>query len=198
MSSSHVARGGSARAKGTTRPAESCHGPAPAWAKPELCLRLGIPASYAFEAVMDILDTLHQEHESVRKLLKDMVETDQAKRRTALFSQFRTALVKHERAEERAFYEPLGKSNGRETEIEAKEGFVEHALADMLIEQLKRARNKSTTDWTARIKVLRELIEHHIHEEERDFFPSARQHFSEAERAAMNANFESFKKKVKA
>jgi hemerythrin-like domain-containing protein len=146
---------------------------------------------------MDILKTLHQEHEAVRKLLKQMVETEESKARTILFSEFRTAIVKHERAEERAFYEPLGKTDGREAEIEAKEGYVEHALADSLIDQLKRARNKATTDWTARIKVLQELIDHHIREEERDFFPTARELFSEAERAWMNANFEAFKKRVK-
>jgi hemerythrin-like domain-containing protein len=147
---------------------------------------------------MDILEKLHQEHEAVLKLLKQMVDSGEAKERTALFAEFRVAMIKHERAEERAFYEPLGKSDGREAEIEAKEGYVELALADTLIDQLKRARNKSTTDWTARIKVLKELIEHHICEEERADFPTAREQFSEAERASMNVNFEAFKKKVKA
>ena len=146
---------------------------------------------------MDILETLHREHQAVRKLLKQMVETEDSKLRTALFSEFRVAMVKHARAEERALYEPLGQANGRETEIEAKEGYIEHTLLDTLIEQLKRARNKATTDWSARIKVLNELLEHHIQEEEREFFPSARAHFSTAEREQMNASFESIKRKVK-
>ena len=147
---------------------------------------------------MDILDTLQHEHRTVKKLLKQMVASEDGKIRTALFSEFRVAMIKHARAEERALYEPLAKANGRETEIEAKEGYIEHALIDSLVEQLKKARNKTTTDWSARIKVLSELIEHHIAEEENDFFPTARKHFSDDERAQMNASFESIKRKVKA
>jgi hemerythrin-like domain-containing protein len=147
---------------------------------------------------MDILDTLHQEHERVKKLLKQMLATEESSARSALFAEFRTAMVKHSRAEEKAFYEKLSRCDGIRAIIEAKEGYVEHFLADTLIHQLKRVRNKSTTGWTARANVLKELVEHHIHEEEAAFFSTARDTFSPAERAQMNDNFEAFKKKVKA
>jgi hemerythrin-like domain-containing protein len=147
---------------------------------------------------MDILDTLHREHERVKRLLADMLATEESHRRSVLFAEFRVAMVKHARAEEKAFYERLGRCDGKEAIIEAKEGYVEHSLADTLIGQLKRVRNKSTTAWTARAKVLKELLEHHIHEEETAYFSTARDTFSPAERAHMNDNFEAFKKKVKA
>jgi hypothetical protein len=52
---------------------------------------------------------------------------------------------------------------------EGFEGQVEHQLADQMVEEVKRSKDKELT--AAQIKVLAELVEHHIEEEEETILP---------------------------
>jgi hypothetical protein len=45
--------------------------------------------------------------------------------------------------------------------------------------------------------VLKELVEHHVEEEERNIWADVRKNFSDEDRFAMNRAFEAAKKKVK-
>ncbi|MEI9931500.1 MAG: hypothetical protein WDM89_13415 [Rhizomicrobium sp.] len=45
--------------------------------------------------------------------------------------------------------------------------------------------------------MLKELVEHHVEEEERNIWSDVKENFSEEERYAMNVAFEAAKKKVK-
>ncbi|MPY68967.1 MAG: hypothetical protein GEU92_02655 [Alphaproteobacteria bacterium] len=152
----------------------------------------------ASEKVMEILEKLHQEHEEVKGLLAKMCDTEDARTRSELFSEFKTALVKHARAEEKALYDPIIKSEGKDAAMDAREGYVEHEVADKLVEKLSRARNKGSEEWTAGIMVLKEILEHHIEEEEDEMFSSAREQFDDGEREKMEEKFEKEKSKVKA
>lgn len=58
------------------------------------------------------------------------------------------------------------------------EAAEEHHVVDMVLPSLKSANPKSK-EFTARASVLRELIEHHIKEEETEMFKEARERFSE-------------------
>ena len=46
-------------------------------------------------------------------------------------------------------------------------------------------------------KVLKEIVEHHVEEEERNVWADVRKHFSEEERLEMNRRFEAAKQKVR-
>jgi len=149
------------------------------------------------EAQMDILEKLREEHDQVKQLLEQMVEDDDPTRRKTLFKEFRTALVKHAGAEEKAVYDRLIRAGGEEPEMLGTEGYIEHGVADDLIARLGRARNKGDVKWSAGIKVLKEIIEHHIEEEESDIFKTARRNFKAPERERMDEEFEKLKAKVR-
>tara|TARA_B110001454_G_scaffold83721_1_gene80537 strand:+ start:18790 stop:19422 length:633 start_codon:yes stop_codon:yes gene_type:complete len=87
--------------------------------------------------------------------------------RRAAFNEFAPLLTIHAKAEEAVLY------TYEKTEVDMREnafeGDVEHALADQLVEEVKQSVDKDI--WSAKAKVLAELVEHHIKEEETEMFP---------------------------
>lgn len=146
---------------------------------------------------MDILDRLRDEHRVVKGLLNDMLDTKSGPKRTKLFAELRKALIPHARAEEKAVYDRLLKVRHEDTQVMGHEGYFEHEIADKLITKLKSSRDKSSREWTAGIKVLKEMLEHHIKEEEREIFDLVKENFTTAQRMEMDAAFERFKKRVR-
>jgi hemerythrin superfamily protein len=106
---------------------------------------------------MTILETLQTDHRQVKELLKTILSTADAKKRSDLFKQFRTELTAHSRAEEKVLYRGMEKSE--EGKDDALEGAVEHEVVDRLMEDLSRSRSIGSDKWTARCTVLQELLE---------------------------------------
>lgn len=146
---------------------------------------------------MDILTALKKDHDEAKSLLDRIVKSKSGATRAELFAKFKSALTKHSRAEEAMVYERL-KPEGETAKNFALEGYVEHEVADRLIADLSRARKKDSEEWTARVTVLKELLEHHIEEEEGDMFSEARKAFEKPEREAMADEFKAAKQKVRA
>ena len=119
---------------------------------------------------------------------------DDAKKRSDLFKQFRTELTAHSRAEEKVLYRGMEKSE--EGKDDALEGAVEHEVVDRLMEDLSRSRSIGSDKWTARCTVLQELLEHHIDEEEGEFFKIARKIFDRETLAKMGTAFTAEKTKL--
>ena len=143
---------------------------------------------------MTILDALKADHDEVKGLLKTILASKDGKRRGELFEHFKTKLTAHSRAEEKVFYRPLEKTEKGKTE--ALEGAVEHDVVDRLLTDLAAARQKEEEKWTARCTVLQELLEHHIEEEEGDFFKTARKLFDRAALDKMGKDFVAEKSKL--
>jgi hemerythrin superfamily protein len=61
---------------------------------------------------MSILETLQTDHRQVKELLKTILSTADAKKRSDLFKQFRTELTAHSRAEEKVLCRGLEKFRG--------------------------------------------------------------------------------------
>lgn len=136
---------------------------------------------------MTILEALKADHDKAKALLKDILDTDDAKSRADLFKQFKSDMTAHSRAEEKVFYGALEKAD--DGKDEALEGHVEHEIVDLLMDQLARSRSKDSDKWTARCTVLKELIEHHVEEEEGEFFKTAQKQFDEAQLEKMGKAF---------
>jgi hemerythrin superfamily protein len=146
--------------------------------------------------VMTILNALKADHNEAKGLLKTILASKDGKKRGELFEQFKTKLTAHSRAEEKVFYRPLEKTE--EGKTEALEGAVEHDVVDRLLADLaaSRSRQPEAEKWTARYTVLQELVEHHIEEEERDFFKTARKLFDRAALEKMGKDFAAEKSKL--
>jgi hypothetical protein len=145
----------------------------------------------------DVRSLLHHEHEEIATLTKMMASDEPKQTRTAAFERLKPFLTAHARAEELAVYNPLIAVKGSpDSHAMGNEGFVEHSLVDVLLERLAKTDLAGTDAWKAHAKVLQEMLEHHIKEEEREMFEELGEHFSDPQRAAMGADFEAKKLKV--
>ncbi len=145
----------------------------------------------------DILDTLKHEHDEVKELLGKLVDTEKAAERTSLVKQIKAALIPHARAEEKVVYDAIIAQRDKESKVDGNEGYIEHKHADIALKRLDTIRPASSPEFTAAAKVLKELLEHHIKEEESNVWRDVRKAFDGDARVEMNRKFEAAKKKVK-
>jgi hemerythrin superfamily protein len=153
------------------------------------------PATYA-EGDMDILTKLKKEHREVQALLDELVDSESAVARKSLLKKIKLALVPHSRAEEKVVYDAVLALKDKEARQDGEEGYLEHGLADRMLATLGKA-SAASIEFAAAAKVLRELLNHHIQEEESNIWSDVKDNFSDEQRIAMNRQFEAAKKKVK-
>jgi hemerythrin superfamily protein len=146
---------------------------------------------------MDILDKLGKEHDEVQALLGQLVESEKAAERTRLLKQIKAALVPHTKAEQKVVYDRVLKLKDRDAKIDGNEGYLEHEIAERTLTQLGKIRNRVSPEFSAAAKVLKELVNHHIQEEENAIWSDVKNNFSDQDRIEMNREFEAAKKRVK-
>jgi hemerythrin-like domain-containing protein len=145
-----------------------------------------------------ILQDLHDDHQEVAQMIDEIIETEDAQQRTALFKAMMTKLAAHLQAEESVLYRKMEKSQDGEVRSFAFEGGNEHEIAEQQMQQMSRARNKASEQWTAQAKVLRELVSHHVEEEESTGFSCARKEFGREQLEKMADQFQRQKEKLMA
>ena len=129
------------------------------------------------------LTLLRDDHRRVKDLLTKLDETTErgVKIREQLVSQIEMELKIHSQIEEEIFYPAYKKAAEKKDDEELFfEATEEHHVVDMVLPALKAANPKSH-EYSAKAKVLKELIEHHIKEEENEMFTKARQLFTDAQ-----------------
>ena len=122
----------------------------------------------------DALTLIHNDHVEVSALFETALgekTTPAVRRNTAL--QICEALTVHAKMEEAIFYPALrraGKTEEKDSVLEAAE---EHGLVKDLIAKIKRTETRDET-MKAKLTVLKEIVEHHVREEESTMFGEAR------------------------
>jgi hemerythrin superfamily protein len=149
------------------------------------------------EPEMDILDTLAEEHEVVAALLQDLVDGKSSAQRASTLKQIKKNLIPHARAEETVFYNAIIGVKDKDIKKDGEEGFIEHSLVDFLLKTLSGMRDKMSPRFGAGAKVLKEIVSHHVREEESDLFSDARDNFSGDQRVKMNQAYLTKKKSIK-
>jgi iron-sulfur cluster repair protein YtfE (RIC family) len=146
---------------------------------------------------MDILDKLKEEHDEAKALLKQLVEGTNARERKATLKKLKAALVPHLRAEEKVVYDAVLALKDKQEQQDGEEGYLEHDLGDRMLATLGKITNAMSPEFSAAAKVLKELVEHHVEEEERNIWAAVRDNFSNEDRTEMNRKFEAAKKKIR-
>ena len=82
-------------------------------------------------------------------------------------------------------------------QMDGHEGYLEHEWAAKTLQRLESITNAASPEHKAAGKVLKELVEHHIKEEESGVWSNVKQNFSEHDRRQMNVAFEAAKRRVK-
>jgi hypothetical protein len=141
---------------------------------------------------MDAIALLKEDHEKAKKLMNELEQTTErgVKTREEKWTKLLKELTIHENIEEEIFYPALHQHPKlKEIVLEALE---EHHLVDEIVEQLKDT-PFDDEHWSAKFKVTKENVEHHIEEEEGPMFSKVRQVFSKEELEALGSRMEAAK-----
>jgi hemerythrin superfamily protein len=132
---------------------------------------------------VDALTLLKKDHSEVKTMFKELEELGEraTSSRQKLFRQIDQALTLHAQVEEKIFY-PRFKQRAENSEEreEVLEAFEEHALVKRLIAELERMEPGDET-YKPKLEVLKDLVEHHVKEEEGTMFKMAREIFDKDE-----------------
>jgi iron-sulfur cluster repair protein YtfE (RIC family) len=145
----------------------------------------------------DILDTLKKEHDEVKDLLEDLSDAETPAQRRTLVQKIKAALVPHTKAEEKVVYDAVIALRDKDAQMDGHEGYLEHEWAAKTLQRLEALTNAASPEHKAAGKVLKELVEHHIAEEERNVWKDVKAHFSDDDRKKMNVSFVAAKRRVK-
>lgn len=134
----------------------------------------------------DIIDLILEDHKPLKKLIKIMKNSDKtlSERRKA-FAEFAPLLTTHAKPEEQVLYVEMKKA--KDLRQEGLEGDVEHGLAEQMLDEAKVTKDADL--WSARVKVLAELVEHHIEEEEEELLPDFKKNSEKEQRILMGEMF---------
>jgi hypothetical protein len=143
---------------------------------------------------MDAITLLKADHDKVSGIFAKLEETTEraAKTREELFGQLKQELDVHAHIEETIFY-PVLKQEAETREV-TMEGFEEHHVIKTLLKELEPM-SVETEQWTAKLKVLKENVEHHVEEEEGEMFKGAREVLSKEQLEDLGARMEAEKKR---
>jgi len=142
----------------------------------------------------NILDTLHSQHEMVKKMFEKLEATEERPEKEKLFTEIRNALVPHIKWEEKLFYSVLEEKE--EFKEDVLHGFEEHHAAKVFLKELE-GMSPSGKRWDAKASVLKDMIEHHVETEEDKIFKAARETLSEREMNEIGDKFEDATSKSK-
>ena len=114
---------------------------------------------------------LSGQHREVEALFEEIEKAGDraAKKKEKIFAMIADKLTAHAKIEELIFY-PAAKEADEDLVLEAAE---EHANVKAMIRKLQRTEGSDET-FDAKVKVLKELVSHHVKEEEQELFPKCR------------------------
>jgi hemerythrin superfamily protein len=137
---------------------------------------------------MDAIEMLEKQHREVEELFEKFEGAGENARKTKekLCREISDHLAIHAEIEEKLFY-PESKTD--ETEDLLREAVEEHLgvkriLADLLETEV------TDEQFDAKMKVLKEQVEHHVEEEEEELFPKVKKALSEDELEDLGARME--------
>ena len=126
----------------------------------------------------DPFKLLKEDHKKVAKLFKELEGAGERaiKTKENLFEQLKSELELHAQIEEEYMYPML--EEAEETKDMTLEAYEEHDIVKNLIVEMEDEEIGSDV-WEAKLKVMKENVEHHVTEEEEELFPEAEDVLSE-------------------
>ncbi len=140
----------------------------------------------------NLFQLIKKDHRLVSSLFSKINKTNEnaGKTREKLYLELRENLDLHARAEEAVVYPQL--KEREKTKDIGYEAVEEHAIMKFLFSKID-AEEPTTEEWMAQVTVLKEVVEHHVEEEEDEMFKKMEKAFSEEEIAEMGQQFAEFK-----
>ncbi|WP_408598499.1 hemerythrin domain-containing protein [Pseudomonas sp. PLMAX] len=148
---------------------------------------------------MNAIDLLKADHEKVKSILAQLSEsTDRAtKKRTDLLGKLEMEIAIHTKLEEEILYPAFKAAGTKEQDIMYFEAKEEHRTVDSLVLPDLKLTDPGSTEFAGRVKVVKELLEHHIEEEETEMFPQAKKLLGKAQLDELGQQMEVMKASYK-
>jgi hypothetical protein len=122
---------------------------------------------------MEPTQLLKKQHREVEGLFKKVDRAEGADERRRLMEQIASRLELHTRLEEEVFYPAVRALDSKKAREMIDEAYEEHHVVKLVLHELPRV-DPEDERFHAKMTVLKELIEHHVEEEESEMFKLAR------------------------
>ena len=142
---------------------------------------------------MDVLQEIKKEHEEFRDLIKKIEEASGTTKKS-LFETLKMNVTAHHKAEEAVVFPDVKAKSDEEGKDIVREMIEEHSLATYQMSLLARTAVENET-WGAKFSVLKEVLTHHLDEEEKELFKQAKKVLTKDE---LIQKYEPFEKKEEA
>jgi hemerythrin superfamily protein len=122
--------------------------------------------------LMNAIDLLEKQHREVEEMFEEFEDAGDGARKTKerVCGDIADHLAVHAEIEEKLFYPEAKQEN---TEEILRESVEEHLAMKRLLTDIMEG-GVDDEQFVARMKVLKEQVEHHVDEEEKDLFPKVR------------------------
>jgi hemerythrin-like domain-containing protein len=115
---------------------------------------------------------LEQQHREVERSFATALESSDARTRRKAMEDIVRQLTTHTTIEETVFYPAVREIGTEEATRMILEAFEEHHVVKLVLKEIPKV-DPSDETFEAKMTVLKELVEHHVKEEEREMFPLA-------------------------
>jgi hemerythrin-like domain-containing protein len=144
---------------------------------------------------MNAIDLLKADHAKVKDILSQLSDsTERAlKKRVELLGKLEMEISIHTRLEEEILYPAFKAAGSKEQDVMYFEAKEEHRTVDSLVLPDLKLTDPGTPEFSGRVKVVKELLEHHIEEEETEMFPQAKKLLGKEKLEELGAQMEAMK-----
>jgi hypothetical protein len=108
-----------------------------------------------------------KQHREVEGFFKQIEKTEDSDERKKLMAEIKHALELHTRLEEEIFYPAVRGLETKKAEDMVLEAYEEHHVVKLVLAELPQL-DPDDEHFEAKMTVLKELVEHHVEEEEQD------------------------------
>src|SRR5262245_37394717 len=151
--------------------------------------------------VMNAIELLKKDHETVKSLFQSFEkakEQDDVESKRSLFGSIKQELDAHTRVEEEIFYPAFDRAAGEKDEDDKElvlEAGEEHQQVKTLLAELSDMEPDEKT-FDAKMKVVKDNVDHHVEEEEGEMFPHAQKQLSSEELEQLGERMAALKERL--
>lgn len=148
---------------------------------------------------MNAIELLKHDHETLKQVFERLGKTTErgVKTRGELMRHLHEELTIHTRLEEEIFYPAFKAASGKEGDILFHEATEEHRAVEALILPDLEKTEPSSVEFAGRAKVLKDMVGHHIEEEEQEMLPKAGELLGEERLEELGAQMETRRKELR-
>lgn len=127
---------------------------------------------------MKATDLLIKQHRAVEDLFEQFEDAEGADEKREIFEKLAANLVAHDAIERELFYPACEKELSDDDEDVLHESLVEHGVVEFSL--FRADENRNGEDFDKYVTVLKEIVQHHVEEEESELLPKAKSELEDA------------------